>query len=38
MTPEQIIDLYDRNPNLTLARLAQITGWAISELKTLLTA
>jgi hypothetical protein len=36
MTPEQIIDLYDMNPDLTLRRLAEITGWAVSELKTLL--
>ncbi len=36
MTPEQIIDLYDANLNMTLTELAQVTGWAVSELKTLL--
>lgn len=36
MTPEQIIDLYDSHPDLTLARLARICGWSVSELKTLL--
>jgi len=36
MTPEQIIDTFDRHPDLTLRDLARITGWAVSELKTLL--
>jgi len=36
MTPEQIIDTYDTNPDLTLGRLALITGWTVKELKTLL--
>lgn len=36
MSAEQIINLYDTNPNLTLSKLARITGWTIKELKTLL--
>ena len=36
MSVGQIIELYDRNPDLTLARLARITGWSVKELKTLL--
>jgi AraC-like DNA-binding protein len=36
MTNAEIIDLYDSNPNLTLAQLAQITGLSIAELKRLL--
>lgn len=36
MTPEEIIDLFDRNPNLTLARLARLSGWSLRDLKTLL--
>lgn len=36
MSAEQIIDLYDQNPDLTLSRLARITGWTVKELKTLL--
>ena len=35
-TPEAIIRLYDMNPTLTLSGLSRITGWAVSELKTLL--
>jgi predicted HTH domain antitoxin len=36
MTTETIIALYDRNPNLTLRRLSRLSGWSVSELKTLL--
>lgn len=36
MTPEAIIALYDRNINMTLAQLSRLTGWHVSELKTLL--
>jgi predicted HTH domain antitoxin len=36
MTPEQIIDLFDRNPNLTLTRLARLSGWSLRDLKSLL--
>lgn len=36
MTPEQIISLYDTNLNLTLTDLSRLTGWHVSELKTLL--
>lgn len=36
MSAEQIIETYDRNPNLTLATLARMTGWTVKELKTLL--
>jgi hypothetical protein len=36
MTPEKIIDIYDRNPDMTLATLARVTGWTVKELKTLL--
>lgn len=34
--PEQIIEMFDQNPDLTLSRLAEITGWSDKELKTLL--
>ena len=34
--PEQIIEMFDQNPDLSLGRLAQITGWSVKELKTLL--
>lgn len=36
MSNEQIIELYDNNPNLTLQRLSQITGKSVSVLKQLL--
>ena len=36
MSDEQIIDLYDNNPNLTLQQLSQMTGKSISTLKKLL--
>lgn len=36
MNPEQIIDLYDRTPDLTLAQLSRLCGWSVKELKTLL--
>lgn len=36
MTPEQIREHYDRNPNLTLAELARMTGLTIAQLKKVL--
>jgi lambda repressor-like predicted transcriptional regulator len=36
MTPEEIITMYDTNPDLTLAALSRRSGWSVSELKTLL--
>jgi hypothetical protein len=36
MTNQEIIDLYDLNPNLTLSQLARITGKSIAELKAIL--
>lgn len=36
MTPEAIIETYDSFPDLTLRDLARLTGWSVSELKTLL--
>ena len=36
MSNEEIIKLYDNNPNLTLQKLSQITGKSISTLKELL--
>jgi len=36
MTDQQIIDLYDSNPDLTLAELSRMTGKSISELKQIL--
>ncbi len=38
MSPERIISLYDLNPDLTLARLSRISGYSVTELKTLLGA
>lgn len=36
MSVEQIIDLFDRKPDLTLRELARRSGWSVKELKTLL--
>jgi hypothetical protein len=36
MSVEQIIAIYDRKPDLTLRQLARMSGWSVSELKTLL--
>lgn len=36
MSNEQIIDLYDANPDLTLAQLSRITGKSVAELKQIL--
>lgn len=36
MSDEQIIQLYDSNPNMTLQRLSQITGKSVSALKRIL--
>ncbi len=36
MTPEAIMSLYDSRPDMLLTELSAITGWAVSELKTLL--
>jgi hypothetical protein len=38
MTNEQITELYDLNPDLTLAQLSRITGKSVSELKQILMA
>ena len=38
MTNEQIIDLYDANPDLTLAQLSRMTGKSVAELKRILMA
>lgn len=36
MTNDEICDLYDTNPNMTLAELARLTGKTIAELKRIL--
>lgn len=36
MSNEEIIDLYDQHPDMTLAQLARMTGRTIAELKALL--
>jgi len=36
MSDQQIIDLYDSNPDLTLAQLSRMTGKSIPELKQIL--
>lgn len=36
MTDKQIIDMFDRNPNLFLTDLAKITGKTVQELKKIL--
>lgn len=36
MTNQQICDLYDTNPNLTLCQLAKITGKSVQTLKRIL--
>ena len=36
MTKQQIINIYDSNPNLLLSELAIITGKSIKELKAIL--
>lgn len=36
MSNEEIIKLFDQNPNLSLARLALMTGKSIQELKLIL--
>lgn len=36
MTYQDIRDLYDSNPNMTLQRLSQITGKSVSVLKQIL--
>ena len=36
MTNDEICDLYDNNPNMTLAELARITGKSVAELKRIL--
>lgn len=36
MSAEDIISLFDRKPDLTLARLSRLSGWSVPELKTLL--
>ena len=36
MTNDQIADLYDFNPNMTLAQLSRITGKSVEQLKKIL--
>jgi hypothetical protein len=36
MTNDQIIDFYDRSPDLTLQQLSQMTGLSVAKLKKLL--
>ena len=36
MTDAEIWDLYDSNPNLTLAQLSRMTGKSVEELKRIL--
>ena len=36
MTNQQIKELYDNNPNMTLRELSQITGLSILDLKLIL--
>ena len=36
MTNDEIRDIYDTNPNMTLAELARLTGKTIAELKRIL--
>jgi hypothetical protein len=36
MTNDQIIDFYDRSPDLTLKELSQMTGVSVAKLKKLL--
>lgn len=35
-TTHEIIEMFDQNPNLTLAKLAQITGLSVAKLKRIL--
>ena len=36
MTHEQICDLYDSSPDMTLSQLSRLTGKTVSELKRIL--
>ena len=36
MTNDEIRDLYDTNPNMTLGELARLTGKTVAELKRIL--
>ena len=36
ITEKQICDLFDRNPNMTLAELSFMTGKSVAELKRIL--
>jgi hypothetical protein len=36
MTNDQIAELYDSNPNMTLAQLSRITGKSVEQLKKIL--
>lgn len=36
MTHEQICDLYDSHPDMTLSQLSRLTGRTVSELKRIL--
>lgn len=38
MTNEDIMDIYDSNPDLTLQQLSRMTGKTVAELKRILLA
>ena len=38
MTNEDIMDIYDSNPDLTLQQLSRMTGKTVAELKRILMA
>jgi len=38
MTNEDIMDLYDSNPDMTLQQLSRMTGKTVTELKRILMA
>lgn len=36
MTRQEIRDLYDSNPNMTLSQLSKVTGKSVAKLKSIL--
>lgn len=36
MSKQDIIDLYDRKPDITLQQLARLTGYSVAQLKSIL--
>jgi len=38
MTKQEICDLYDSNPNMTLSQLSKLTGKSVAKLKAILMA